>query len=71
LAERMVLEALEKLRWREVNLAQERKGHPAKVAIAHELRRQTPMTRDWIAARLRMGSASYVSNLLSSVGSKL
>ncbi len=71
LAERMVLAALEKLRWREVNLAQEPKGHPAKVAIAQQLRTQTPMTRDWIAVRLRMGSASYVSNLLSSVDSKL
>ena len=33
--------------------------------------RQTPMSRQWIADRLRMGSASYVSNLLCSVDSKL
>jgi hypothetical protein len=71
LAEGMVTDALEKLRWREINLALERKGHPAKVAIARELRSRTPMTRDWIATRLRMGSASYVSNLLQSVESKL
>ena len=32
---------------------------------------QTPMTRQWIAERSRMGSASYVSNLLQSVDSKL
>ncbi len=71
LAERMVTEALEKLRWREINLARERKGHPTKVAIARELRSRTPMTRGWIARRLQMGSASYVSNLLKSVDSKL
>jgi hypothetical protein len=29
------------------------------------------MSRQWIADRLRMGSVSYVSNLLSSVDSKL
>src|SRR5450759_184801 len=27
------------------------KGHPHKVALAHQLRRETPMTRDWIAKR--------------------
>lgn len=40
------------------------KSDPRKVCIARELRTQTPMTRAWIAARLRMGSASYVSSLL-------
>jgi hypothetical protein len=35
--------------------------------IAQQLRRQTPMSRQWIAGRLRIGSASYVSNLLSSI----
>jgi hypothetical protein len=29
------------------------------------------VSRQWIADRLRIGSASYVSNLLSSVDSKL
>jgi hypothetical protein len=33
------------------------------------VRRQSAMTRQWIADRLRMGSASYVSNLLNSVDS--
>jgi hypothetical protein len=41
------------------------------VEIARQLREQTPMSRRWIAERLKMGSASYVSNLLSSVDSKL
>jgi putative transposase len=71
LAERMVREALAKARWREIDLATQPKGHRLKVKIAQQLRRQTPMNRQWIADRLRMGSASYVSNLLSSVDSKL
>ena len=40
------------------------KGDPRKVAIASWLRAETPMTRMWIAARLAMGSASYLSALL-------
>ena len=55
----------------EVDLASRPKGHHVKVKIAQQLRRQTPMSRQWIADRLRIGSASYVSNLLSSVDSKL
>jgi len=71
LAERMVREALAKARWREIDLATQPKGHEVKVKIAQQLRRETPMGRQWIADQLRMGSASYVSNLLSSVDSKL
>lgn len=71
LAERLLSEALTKARWREIDLATQPKGHPVKVKIARQLRSQTPMSRQWIADRLRMGSASYVSNLLGSVDSKL
>ena len=69
LAEGMVVEALAAIRWREIDLALQPKGHRVKVEIAQRLREQTPMTRQWIADRLRMGSASYVSNLLNSVDS--
>jgi putative transposase len=69
LAERLVLEALAKVRWREIDLAKHPKGHRMKVKIAQQLRGETPMSRQWIADRLRMGSASYVSNLLNSVDS--
>ena len=71
LAERMVVEALAKVRWREMDLAIQPKGHRVKIKIAQQLRRQTPMSRQWIADRLKMGSPSYVSNLLASVDSKL
>jgi hypothetical protein len=71
LAERLLSEALAKVRWREIDLATRPKGHPVKVKIAQQLRWQTPMSRQWIADRLRMGSASYVSSLLNGVDSKL
>jgi putative transposase len=69
LAERLVVEALMTLRWREIDLAMHPKGHRLKVEIAQRLRAQTPMTHQWIADRLRMGSGSYVSNLLTSFNS--
>jgi putative transposase len=67
LAERMVVEALHSVRWREIDLALQPKGHPVKVRIAQQLRTQTPMTRQWIADRLRIGSAGYVSRLLNGI----
>jgi REP element-mobilizing transposase RayT len=70
LAERLLREALVKARWREIDLARQPKGHRVKLMIARQLRQETPMSRQWIADRLRMGSASYVSNLLASVDSK-
>jgi putative transposase len=67
LAERMVVEALHSARWREIDLGLQPKGHPVKVRIAKQLRNQTPMTRQWIADRLRIGSAGYVSRLLNGI----
>jgi putative transposase len=64
LAERLVSEALEKIRWKEMDLLAAPKSHQAKVKIARELKTTTPMSRQWIADRLRMGSASYVTTLL-------
>jgi REP element-mobilizing transposase RayT len=71
LAERLVWEALQRVCWAEADLASQPKAHPVKVKIARQLRTQTPMTRDWIAKRLQMGSPSYLSKLLGSVDSKL
>jgi len=45
LAERLLSEALIKVRWREIDLATRPKGHPVKVKIAQQLRWQTPMSR--------------------------
>ena len=46
-------------------LSKTSKGDRIKVAFARQLRRETPMTRQWIAALLHMGSPSYLSNLPS------
>ena len=63
-AERIVSEELEALRWSSLDLERHRKGDPAKLKIAERLRHQTSMTLDWIAQRLRMGSAGHLSHLL-------
>lgn len=67
LAERMVTEALKAASRRDIDLVMLPKGHQLKVRIARQLRAQTPMSRQWIADRLKMGSADYVSNLLNSI----
>jgi REP element-mobilizing transposase RayT len=71
LAERLLREALVKNGLTEIDLKRRKKGDALKVKIAQELREQTPMSRAWIATRLNMGSASYLSALLASVNSKL
>jgi REP element-mobilizing transposase RayT len=65
LAERMVLGALAKVRWKEMDLARRPKGHEIKVGIARWLRAETPMSHQWIAKRLGIGSASYLAHLLA------
>lgn len=62
-AERLVKESLQSLGWSEAELAVRAKADAHKVQLAMQLRKQTPMTRQWIAHRLHMGSASYVSHL--------
>ena len=63
-AERIVREELDALRCSALDLERHRKGDPAKLKIAERLRHQTTMTLDWIAQRLRMGSAGHLSHLL-------
>ena len=64
-AHQIVRQGLPAVGWSEPDLDRHPKGHSHKVALAPQLRCATPMTRDWIAKRLRMGSASYVSYLLA------
>ena len=73
LAERLVKESLRKLGWTEKDLKGRKKSDRQKIKIARRLREETPMSRDWIATRLHMGSPSYVSALLEAqiVNSKL
>src|SRR5208283_4202087 len=50
--------------WDEGELTRRRQGDRHKVALARRLRAQTTMSLASMAERLRMGSWSYVSNLL-------
>ncbi len=43
------------------------KGEKEKMAIAPRVRQHTSVDFNWIAQRLKMGSAGYVSNLLRKV----
>jgi REP element-mobilizing transposase RayT len=63
-AERLVRAGLHGLGWGEKELSERPKGDKEKVKLARRLRAETTMTLRWIAGRLRMGSWTYVSNLL-------
>ena len=41
------------------------KGHSTKVKLARLLRQETTVSLKWLAARLSMGSWTYVPNLLN------
>ena len=63
-AERLVVEELRRLRWKESKLAVTRKGDDKKLQIALRLRSETTMTLAWIAHRLKMGTKTHLSHLL-------
>jgi len=62
-AERLVSEWLCSSSWTEAELSRRAKSDPGKVELARLLRQHTPMSRQWIADRLRMGSPSNVTKL--------
>lgn len=64
-ARSIVAAELKKLRWTVEDLQSSRMGDPRKVRIARRLRTETTMTLKWIAAELKMGSWTYLSNLLA------
>ncbi|MGV3773414.1 MAG: transposase [Verrucomicrobiales bacterium] len=64
-ARRLLGEALKAAGLRARELQDMPKGDPRKVEIAAQLRQQTTMTLQWIANALRMGSWSYLHNLLA------
>jgi hypothetical protein len=64
-ANRLIAQELGRLGWDENELQNRRKGDKEKVAIARRLRMETTMSLKWIANRLKMGSWTYVFNLLN------
>ena len=63
-AQRVILAELHKRGWTEQDLERRRKTDAVKVLMAGRLRRETVMTLDWIAQRLRMGCRHTVANCL-------
>ncbi|MBM3846349.1 MAG: hypothetical protein FJ405_08690 [Verrucomicrobia bacterium] len=63
-ADRLVREKLGELGWQEHDLEQRAKTDPEKVRLAAEVRRVTPMTVQWIASRLHMGTRNTLRNAL-------
>ena len=63
--ERIIIAGLQKARCTESDLKSRRKGHPAKVRLAQQLRSQTTLTVAWIAARLQWARALMPCNYCS------
>lgn len=63
-ADAIILDDLRRLRLAENQLVLMPKGEPRKVAIAMRLKELTEVSSAWIAARLAMGSRSYVDHLV-------
>ena len=61
----MAQAGLEALGWTEAERGARRRGEGAKLELAVQLRAETTMTLQWIAARLQMGTGASLSNLLS------
>ena len=55
---------MQELGWSEKQLQVRPKGDKGKVRLARRLRKETTMILKWIARELKMGSWTYVSNLL-------
>ena len=55
---------MQELGWSEKQLQVRPKGDKEKVRLARRLQKETTMSLKWIARELKMGSWTYVSNLL-------
>jgi REP element-mobilizing transposase RayT len=64
-AKRIVSDGLRLLGWAPASLGALPKGHQSKVELARQLRSETTVSLKWIAEQLKMGSWTYVSNLLN------
>jgi len=63
-AEGIVRESLQRLGWKEADLAARAKGDREKLKLAVRLRTETSVTVKWIAQRLCMGTWTHLNHLL-------
>lgn len=63
-AEEVVRQGLERLEWKDADLAARPKGDRDKLKLALRLRVETTASVKWIAARLRMGTWTHLNHLL-------
>lgn len=63
-AGKIVMRELSRRRWKEDELGKRAKSDPGKAKIARRLRRETTMTYEWIAGRLKMGTESTIKRSL-------
>jgi hypothetical protein len=56
-AERVIVEELRRLGWKESDLAGRRKSDPGKLALAARLRKETTLPLKWIAGRVGLGTS--------------
>jgi putative transposase len=69
-AEGLVKKHLKRLHWREEELGLRRKGDRKKTILARRLRQETTMTLNWIAQRLKMGTAGSLANRLRALNTE-
>lgn len=63
-AERLVREEMRNRGWRAADLKRLRKGDSGKVEVARRLKKETTATREWIVARLKMGTTGNLNRCL-------
>ncbi|MGJ8649474.1 MAG: transposase [Opitutaceae bacterium] len=63
--EQIVKTEMKRLKKKESDIENSKKGADWKVAIAKRLRKETTVKNPWIAQRLQMGHPNYVSNLVN------
>ena len=66
--ERIIVEELQRLKWKEADLKGTPKTHPEKLSMARRLRRETTLTIREIAQRMHMGSWKSLNNKLYLAG---
>ena len=63
-AERIIVEELRRLGWKESDLGGRRKSDPGKLGLAARLRKETTLPLKWIAGRVRLGTSKSANRKL-------